>query len=69
MKIMTAERKGIMIGTIINYLKENIANKNHKLAEQNLYDMQEGFDEADLFFKLAFMDDDKVEKIASLITK
>ena len=64
---MEAARKGILITTIVNYLAENIKNKNHKLAEENLYSEQEEFDYGDMFLKLAFMEDSKIERIASLI--
>jgi len=64
---MTIKNKGILISAIINYLGENVKKKNHKLASENLLDPQEKFDAGDMFFKLAFMSDSEVERIATLI--
>jgi hypothetical protein len=48
-------------------MAEHIKSENHKLISANLWWEQKPFDKADMFFKLAFMPDDKVKHIASLI--
>lgn len=64
---MEMNNKAIYIQAILNYLREQVKVKNHKLAAENLYSEQEAFDEGDMFFKLAFMDDDAVKEIAGKI--
>lgn len=59
--------KGMMINSIINHLQEHNTKKNQELMKDNLYWKQEAFDAGDMFFKLAFMPDDKVNHIAKLI--
>lgn len=64
---MTKSHKGILVSTIVSYLGEEVKKKNKKLAAENLHNQQEAFDAGDMFFKLSFMSDAEVNKIASQI--
>lgn len=62
---MNTAAKGILINSIIGYLSEQGQAKNKALATENLHSEQEPFDAGDMFFKLAFMEDADINKIAS----
>jgi len=61
--------RSILIKSIINYLSEENKKRNKELCKQNLFSEQKAFDSVDMFFKLAFMPDDELNKIAGLIIK
>jgi len=61
---MTLERKGILIKGIINALNDEVKRKNEKLCNQNLHSEQTPLHGGDMFFKLAFMNDDAISEIA-----
>lgn len=56
--------KGAMINMIISGLNEQIKKENKKLCAQNLYSWQKPLHGADMFLKLAYMNDSDLEKIA-----
>ena len=59
--------KSILINAIINYLSEENKKRNKKLCSENIFSDQKAFDAGDMFLTLAFMPDDELNKIASLI--
>ena len=61
--------KKIAIWAIIDYLSAETKKRNAELVKQNLYTEQAKFDVADMFFKLAFMDDAAVNEIATKILR
>lgn len=62
---MNDKRKAILINGIINTLNEQLKKKNEELCAKNLHSMQKPLHGADMFFKLAFMSDEVLQKIAS----
>jgi hypothetical protein len=64
---LSDERRAIYIDAIIGCLRRQTLEKNKELVSKNLYLFQEKFDTAAMFFKLAFMDGRKLEKIAKLV--
>ena len=64
---MSLKNKGILIDAICGYLRDQIAIGNKRLTKHNLWDEQKSFDYADVWFRLAFMSDEAVEKIAAKI--
>ena len=61
---MSAQQKGIIINGIINVLNEQLKKKNKEHCEANCYWLQEPLHGADMFFKLAFLEDEEIKKIA-----
>ena len=61
---MKSQEKSILIHAIIQRLNESIQEKNNKLCEQSLYSDQEPLHGGDMFFKLSYMSDDAIKKIA-----
>lgn len=64
---MSLKNKGILINAICGYLRDQIAIGNKRLTKHNLWDQQKPFDYADVWFRLVFMADADVEKIAAKI--
>lgn len=62
---MNAKQKGILINGIINKLNEHLREENKRLCEQNLFSMQKPLHGGDMFFTLAFMSDEAIQKIAA----
>jgi len=61
---MKKERTGILIGAIMTRLNANIRAQNKRLAAENLHWNQKPLHGADTFFKLAYMSDSEIRKIA-----
>ena len=62
---MNAQQKGIIINGIINTLNEQLKKKNQELVKKtNSYILQEPLHGADMFFKLAFLEDEEIKEIA-----
>lgn len=62
---MADQHKSILINAIINTLNEQIKRENKSLCEQNLYSQQKPLHGGDMLFKLAFLTDAELKKIAS----
>lgn len=62
---MTDTAKGILINAIISKLNEHIKSENKELCAKNLYSEQKPLHGGDMFFKLAFMSDEAISKIAT----
>lgn len=62
---MNIETKGILINAIILSLNEQVKKENKRLCEQHLYSQQKPLHGGDMFFKLAFMGDEAIQKIAA----
>jgi hypothetical protein len=61
---MTDNLKGVLINGIISALNDNLRRKNKELCQQNLYTEQTPLHGAEMFFKLAYMKDSDLNKIA-----
>lgn len=64
MKIMNMQNKAILIRSIINKLNESVINKNKKLSLDNLHYKQTKIHGMDMFLRLSFMTDKKINDIA-----
>ena len=62
---MTKKTKGILINAIMITLNNIIKRKNKELTKHNLYLDQKPLHGSDMFFKLAFMSDSDIKKIAT----
>uniref|UniRef100_A0A6M3LW17 Uncharacterized protein n=1 Tax=viral metagenome TaxID=1070528 RepID=A0A6M3LW17_9ZZZZ len=62
---MNDERKRILITGIIDVLNEKLKQENSRLCKQNLFSEQRPLHGGNMFFKLAYMDDKALIKIAS----
>ena len=61
---MNKSDKGIYINHIINTLNDKIKSDNKILCSQNRHSEQTAIHGGDMFFKLAFMSDKQINKIA-----
>ena len=64
---MTDKEKGILINGIISYLEIENKSKNKELVRQGRYSEQIPFNTSEIFFKLAFMDNDNFKKLVNKI--
>ena len=62
---MTDKTKAILINAIISKLNEHIKSENKELCAKNLYTEQKPLHGGEMFFKLAFMSDEAISKIAA----
>lgn len=65
MTAMNKDVRAILISAIIGVLNGILIKKNKELCKQNLYTEQVPLHGADTFFRLSFMADDQIRKIAA----
>jgi len=62
---MNEKIKGILINKIIHAMNEQVKKENKELCKNNLHSMQKPLHGGDMFFKLAYMKNIDVNKIAT----